>query len=200
MLVGATLADMDLLQSLAELAGRLMKPLRSGERHLAAQHLRLVGVERIDVTSAAFRDGARIPGAYAGSDGRSPPLRFEPLPDGTREVVVLCEDPDAPLPRPFVHWIVFGLPATARELPEGLPPSDAPLGTGAQQGRNTLRKDGYVGPTPPPGHGVHHYHFQVFALDMRLDVRAPVDRGRLVDAMKGHVIGFGELIGTYEAR
>ena len=190
---------MDLLHSLAGLAGRLMKPLRSGERHLAHHRLGLDGLDRIDVTSPAFADGARIPAAYAGSDGRSPPLRFAALPESARELVVMCEDPDAPLPRPFVHWIVLGLPPSLDELPEGLPPSPAPLASGAQQGRNTLRKDGWIGPTPPPGHGVHHYHFEVFALDRRIDVRAPIDRGRLVEAMKGHVIGFGELVGTYEA-
>ncbi len=61
-----------------------------------------------------------------------------------------------------------------------------------------MGKDGYLGPLPPPGHGPHHYHFQLFALDSRLDVRAPVDRARLLEAMKGHIIGFGELVGVYE--
>ena len=190
---------MDLLHSIAQFAGRLLKPVRSGDGKLAAHQLHVDGWHQIVVSSPAFADGGRIPEAHAGADGRSPPLRFSSLPADTREVAVLCEDPDAPMPRPFVHWVVFGIPPDAGELDEGLPPSAAPLASGLQQGRNTMRKDGWIGPTPPPGHGVHHYHFQVFALDARTFMRAPVDRGRLVDAMKGHIIGFGELVGIYEA-
>ena len=190
---------MDLLHAIAQLAGRLMKPLRAGERNLAAHRLFVAGWHNVVVSSPAFADGARIPAAHAGADGRSPPLRFSSLPSGTREVAVLVEDPDAPMPRPFVHWVVFGIPPEAGELDEGLPPSAAPLASGVQQGCNSMRKDGWIGPTPPPGHGVHRYHFEVFALDRRLDVRAPVDRARLVEAMKSHIIGFGELVGTYEA-
>jgi Raf kinase inhibitor-like YbhB/YbcL family protein len=191
---------MDVLHSLAQFAGRLFKPLRSGERYLAALRLGVTGRPRIVVSSPAFGDGEPIPDEYAGSDGRSPPLAFGALPTNTRELAVLCEDPDAPLPRPFVHWIVFGLPPTVQSLPEGLPPVAVPLTSSAHQGRNTMRKDGWVGPMPPPGHGVHHYYFEVFALDARIDVHAPVDRGRLVEAMKDHIIGYGELVGTYEAR
>ena len=190
---------MDVLHSIAQLAGRVMRPLRSGDDKLAAHELHVAGWHNVIVSSPAFADGARIPEIYAGADGRSPPLRLSSLPSGTREVALVCEDPDAPMPRPFVHWVVFGIPPEAGELDEGLPPSGAPLTSGVQQGRNTMRKDGWIGPTPPPGHGVHRYHFQLFALDRRLDVSAPVDRARLVEAMKGHIIGFGELVGTYEA-
>jgi len=190
---------MDLLHSIAHAAGRLIKPLRAGERRLAAHRLFVDGWHNVVVGSSAFADGARIPAVYAGADGRSPPLHFSSLPEGTRELVVLCEDPDAPLPKPFVHWIVVGIAPDLGELPEGLPPAAVPLISGVQQGRNTMRKDGYIGPTPPPGHGVHRYHFQLFALDRRLELRAPIDRERLITAMKGHIIGFGELVGTYEA-
>ena len=150
-LVGPTFRAMEILHSLAGLAGRLMKPLRSGERHLASRQLNATAARDLEVTSPAFADGAPMPDAYAGSDGRSPPLRFGAVPGETRELVLLVEDPDAPLPRPFVHWILFGLPRDGGELPEGLPPSAMPLASGAQQGRNTLRKDGYLGPTPIPG-------------------------------------------------
>ncbi len=189
---------MDLWHSIAHLAGRLIKPLRSGDSSLASHQLYVAGWHNVVVSSPAFADGARIPEPHAGADGRSPPLQLSSLPPGTREVAVLCEDPDAPMPRPFVHWVVLGIAPELGELEEGLPPSSAPLASGVQQGRNTMRRYGWFGPTPPPGHGVHHYHFQVFALDRRLDVRAPVDRARLVEAMRGHVIGFGELVGTYE--
>ncbi|HWE27014.1 MAG TPA: YbhB/YbcL family Raf kinase inhibitor-like protein, partial [Polyangia bacterium] len=115
-----------------------------------------------------------------------------------QELVVLCEDPDAPKPQPFVHWIVTGVPPDTTELLEGLPPSPTPLSSGAAQGRNDMGKHGYYGPEPPPGHGVHHYHFQVFAVDRALDVRTPADRDALVQALRGHVVGWGELVGTYE--
>jgi hypothetical protein len=93
---------------------------------------------------------------------------------------------------------VTGLPADTVELFEGLPPSPMPLASGATQGRNDMHRDGYYGPEPPPGHGVHHYHFQVFAVDRPLDVGTPIDRDRLVQALRGHVVGWGELVGTYE--
>ena len=177
-----------------------MRPLRAGEQRLASRQLG-VDVDRwrnVRLASPAFADGARIPDEHAGSDGRSPPLVFAAPPEGTCELVLLCEDPDIPLPRPFVHWIVFGIGPDLDELPDGLPPVGAPLSFGVQQGRNSMRKDGWIGPTPPPGHGAHRYHFQLFALDRRLDVRAPVDRARLLRTMRGHIIGFGEVVGTYE--
>lgn len=189
---------MDLLHSIAHFAGRLMRPLRSGEHALAWHRLDVAALAHVDISSPAFAHNGNIPDAYAGDSGRSPPLHFGTPPRNTKELVLLCEDPDAPLPRPFVHWIAFGITPDVGELPEGLPPSAAPLVSGVHQGRNTMRKDGYVGPAPPPGHGPHHYHFQVFALDSRLDATAPVTRARLVDAMRGHIIGFGELIGIYE--
>jgi Raf kinase inhibitor-like YbhB/YbcL family protein len=111
---------------------------------------------------------------------------------------VLCEDPDAPLHKPYVHWLVYGIEPDTHVLHEGLPPTGAPLSDGAQQGRNTAGDHGYTGPQPPPGHGRHHYHFQVFALDEPLDLHAPVTRNRLVATMRGHVLAWGEIIGTSE--
>jgi Raf kinase inhibitor-like YbhB/YbcL family protein len=189
---------MDLLHSMAHFAGRLLRPLRAGESKLAAHRLHVESLARIYVSSPAFTDGGAIPDKYAGDQGRSPPLQFAAPPAETQELVLLCEDPDAPLPRPFVHWIVVGIAPDLEELSEGLPPLQAPLVSGVSQGRNTMGKDGYLGPMPPPGHGPHHYHFQLFALDSRLNVRAPIDRARLLEAMKGHIIGFGELVGVYE--
>ena len=97
-----------------------------------------------------------------------------------------------------MHWIVTGLDAETTELPEGLPPSGAPLASGAVQGKNDMGKLGYYGPEPPRGHGAHHYHFQVFAVGEPLALRAPVNRDHLVDALRGHVVAWGELVGTYQ--
>lgn len=145
------------------------------------------------IESPAFEDGQPIPRAHAGAHGRSPALKWSPPPPGTRELVLLCEDPDAPRAQPFVHWIVVGLPADTLELPEGLPPT--PLSSGAVQGKSDMGRDGYYGPEPPPGHGVHHYHFQLFAVDHPVHAR---DRDSLVRAMRGHVVAWGELVGTYQ--
>lgn len=187
---------MDVKGTLAHLAGRIIKPIRSGEDELAGKKVETGPI--ITVESSSFPRDGRIPDGYAGDDGRSPELRWSNVPDGTAELVVLCEDPDAPMPRPFVHWIVYGIPPDTTELSEGLPPTGAPLGNGIQQGRNSMKKEGYFGPAPPPGHGVHHYHFQVFAVDEPLDLSAPVDRDQLVDAMRDHVLAIGEVVGTYE--
>ena len=187
---------MDVKGTLSHLAGRVLRPLRSGEHKLAGQHID--ANENIAVESASFPSGKLIPPAYVGEHGRSPALRWTNTPPGTQEIVVLCEDPDAPTPQPFVHWIVTGLSPETSELPEGLPPSATPLLDGAIQGRNSMGKDGYFGPWPPPGHGVHHYHFQVFALDERLDLAAPIERDQLVDRMRDHVLALGEVVGLFK--
>jgi Raf kinase inhibitor-like YbhB/YbcL family protein len=171
------------------------QPGTQEHKAIAGRKLGAESATRITVESAGFREGQMIADQYAGAHGRSPALRWSAPPPGTRELVVLMEDPDAPRPQPFVHWIVTGLPPQTRELPEGLPPSSAPLASGAMQGRNDMHKDGYYGPEPPPGHGVHHYHFQVFAVDRPITAR---DRDAVVQAMRGHVLGWGELVGTYQ--
>src|SRR6266511_197745 len=122
-----------------------------------------LGQRTILMESDSFTPGGAIPRRHAGEQGRSPPLRWTASPEETRELVLLCEDPDAPKPQPFVHWIIVGLPRDVQQLPEGLPPSSAPLASEAVQGKNDMGKEGYYGPEPPAGHGVHHYHFQLFA-------------------------------------
>ena len=170
---------------------------QQSQKAIAGQRLGL-GAQTIQVQSGAFSRGEPIPRQFAGEHGRSPALRWSKLPAQAKELVLLCEDPDAPKPQPFVHWIVTGLPPNTSELPEGQPPSSSPLSSGAVQGKNDMGKHGYYGPEPPPGHGVHHYHFQVLAVRKKLDVRTPADRDSLIDALKGNVAGWGELVGTYE--
>jgi Raf kinase inhibitor-like YbhB/YbcL family protein len=162
----------------------------TGRKHSAVADLRL--------ESDSFADGAAIPERHAGRHGRSPSLRWTGVPAETEELVLLVEDPDAPMPQPFVHWVVYNIPPTVTELAEALPPTEVPLGEGIRQGRHTAGGEGYLGPMPPPGHGIHHYHFQLFALDRQLDLSAPVDRDQLVNAMRGHVLAQGEIVGTFE--
>jgi Raf kinase inhibitor-like YbhB/YbcL family protein len=161
--------------------------------------------QRITVSSAALKQDETIPRQYT-PDGRndSPPLTWAGIPEGARELAVVCEDPDAGSPPPFVHWIVYKIPATAKGLPEALPIDTAtnmPVGlSGAVQGTNGFRRTLYRGPAPPPGKP-HHYHFVVYALDAPVAVKPgqpPMTRAELLEAIKGHVVGQGELVALYE--
>ena len=153
--------------------------------------------------SAAFRNGAPIPKRYTG-DGEdlSPPLQWEDVPEGTQELALLCEDPDAPVPEPWVHWVLYGLPPETRRLPEGIPPQttlETPVR--AMQGRNSWsrgRTTGYRGPAPPPGHGRHRYFFRLYVLDQPLGLNPGVDKQALLQAMQGHVLQETQLMGTYQ--
>ncbi len=156
----------------------------------------------IHVRSAAFTDGQPIPKTFT-EDGQdvSPPLAWEQVPDGTKELALICDDPDAPSREPWVHWVIYKIPATVRELPEGLP-TDATLEkpVKAMQGKNSWpdgRTVGYRGPAPPPGK-IHHYHFKLYALGRELDLGAGADKAALLKAMAGSILAWGEVVGTYE--
>ena len=121
----------------------------------------------IQVTSEAFAAEEMIPSKFT-ADGQnvSPKLQWGELPAGTRELALIVDDPDAPREQPFVHWVMYKIPPDADGLPEHLPNQtqlDSP--PGAVQGKNSFGKIGYGGPAPPSGHGTHHYHFQLYALD-----------------------------------
>ena len=157
----------------------------------------------IRLCSTAFTDGQVIPKQHTG-DGQdlSPPLAWESLPEGVKELALICDDPDAPTVEPWVHWVLYKLPPTVRALPVGISGSsrlESPVE--ALQGRNSWssgRTIGYRGPAPPPGHGVHHYRFQLYALDCELALHPGVDKRTLLKAMHGHILGQGELVGTYQ--
>ena len=138
-------------------------------------------------------------------DGRnlSPPLTWSNVPAGTKEIAVICEDPDAGNPPPFVHWVIYKIPATATGLPEGIPidpaaPMPAAI-AGAIQGVSGFRRAIYRGPAPPPGKP-HHYHFVVYALDADLGLKPGLTRADLLTAIDGHVIGQGEIVSIYERK
>jgi Raf kinase inhibitor-like YbhB/YbcL family protein len=157
----------------------------------------------LKISSSAFAEGQTIPRLHTG-DGQdlSPPLAWDGVPEGTREFVLVCEDPDAPTAEPWVHWVLYKLPANVRELPAGMPTgSRLETPVVGLQGRNSWssgRTVGYRGPAPPPGHGVHHYHFQLWALDCELAVHPGVDKRALLQALQGHVLAKAELVGTYQ--
>jgi len=159
------------------------------------------------VTSTAFGDGQAIPKKFTG-DGQdlSPPLAWKEAGTGAgaKQWALICDDPDAPTDEPWVHWVLYGIPADVRSLAEGVGTTDRlKEPTGALQGRNSWpngRKIGYRGPAPPKGHGVHHYHFKLYALDSALALKSDLTKNELLKALDGHVVGTGELIGTYERK
>jgi Raf kinase inhibitor-like YbhB/YbcL family protein len=155
------------------------------------------------ISSSAFAHGQPIPKRHSG-DGEdlSPALAWDGVPAGTVEFALVCDDPDAPTAKPWVHWVIYKLAAELRSLPEGLSAAsrlESPVR--ALQGRNSWpsgRTTGYRGPAPPPGHGVHHYHFKLYALDCELKLNPAVDKDTLVKATDGHVLAQAELVGTYQ--
>ena len=111
------------------------------------------------------------------------------------------DDPDVKAPRPFVHWVIYNIPAGTTSLEAGLPTKprlDAPKG--ALQGSNSKSSTGYFGPRPPKGDPPHHYHIKVFALDQALKIEPGSDEDTMVKATSGHVLGEGELTGTVQKK
>jgi len=157
----------------------------------------------LQVASSAFTQGHPIPKKYTG-DGIdvSPPLSWSGLPAGTKELVLICDDPDAPAAEPWVHWVIYKIPADTKGLPEGVPrKSRLKEPHGALQGKNSwpgADAIGYRGPKPPPGHGVHHYYFKLYALDAPLNVEPGLDKKDLTEKINDHILAEGVLMGTYE--
>ena len=148
----------------------------------------------ITITSSAFEQGERIPRRHTGEgEDVSPPLEWNGVPQRTRELALICDDPDAPRPRPWVHWVLYKLSPGTRGLGEG------ENGSGVE-GMTDFGRPGYGGPMPPKGHGVHRYYFKLYALDAELDLAAGATKANLVSAMEGHVLAQGELMGTYERK
>jgi len=159
--------------------------------------LGVVGDKKMDIkiTSSAFEEGGLIPPKYT-CDGAdiSPPLQWEAVPEGTKSIALISDDPDAPVGT-WVHWVLFNLPAETKDLAENIPP-DSTLPNGARQGTTDFGRIGYGGPCPPSG--THRYFFKIYALDTEVDLPAGADKSRLLKAMQGHILGQGQLIGKYK--
>ena len=151
----------------------------------------------IKIKSLAFVPGGKIPGKYT-CDGMdiSPPLSWTSGPEGTKTFALICDDPDAPMGT-WVHWVLFNLPADITELRESVPP-EKELENGAKQGMNDFRKIGYGGPCPPGG--THRYFFKLYALDTEINLEAGATKTELLEAMEGHILAEGQMIGRYERR
>ena len=150
------------------------------------------------LTSPAFAPGTEIPARHTcEGDDLSPALSWSGLPEGTRSLALIVDDPDAPDPAAprmtWVHWVLYNLPPELQGLPEGVTPERLPPGT--VEGINDWKRTGYGGPCPPVGR--HRYFFKLYALDAPIDSNRALTKPQLLDAMQGHVLGQAELMGTY---
>ena len=154
----------------------------------------------LTVKSSTIVEGHPIPAAHT-EDGEdlSPGLSWTGAPKGTVSLALIVDDPDAPGDEEWVHWILVNVPGTLPGLPpgfhEGTVPPEAPATL--VQGTNTWGTIGYKGPAPPKGHGLHHYHFKLYALDANLDVPTGIRKHDLLELLSGHILARGELVGTY---
>jgi hypothetical protein len=155
-------------------------------------------VMTFSLTSSAFSPNERIPPKYTGEGADvSPPLAWGEPPAAAQTLALICDDPDAPRGT-WDHWLIWNIPGSLRALPEGISKKDSPPEVaGAVQGSNSWPKVGYYGPMPPPGHGTHHYHFTLYALNKTLDLKPGANKKALLAAMKGHVLAEGKLTGIY---
>ena len=152
------------------------------------------------IQSSAFGAGQPIPRRHTG-DGEdlSPPLEWRGVPQAARALALVVDDPDAPTSEPWVHWVIYNIPASSDGLPEGIPPVVRPhVPGGLLQGRNTWKTAGYRGPAPPRGHGVHRYFFKLYALDKAFEIPEGLDKAGLLKSIDAHVIADTELMGTYQ--
>jgi len=147
------------------------------------------------ISSAAFAAGEMIPKKFTcdGPDA-SPKLNWTEPPAKTQGFALIMDDPDAPAGT-WVHWVLFDLPADARELAEEVAKQEQ-LANGARQGRNDFGKIGYGGPCPPPGNP-HRYFFKLYALDAKLNMKAGATKADVERAMRGHILAHAELVGRY---
>lgn len=154
-----------------------------------------VSAMTFSLSSPAFTEGKRIPDQHTcqGAD-HSPVLQWNDPPKGTVAFALICDDPDAPVGT-WVHWVIFNLPGSARNLPENVPKIKE-LADGSRQGTNDFSKIGYNGPCPPRG-SVHRYFFKLYALSKSLNISAGVKKSDVLKAMEGSVLASAQLVGTY---
>ncbi|HEX7360391.1 MAG TPA: YbhB/YbcL family Raf kinase inhibitor-like protein [Bryobacteraceae bacterium] len=156
----------------------------------------------LTLTTTAFKDGGIIPDKYtqkAGKNAVSPHLEWTHVPTGTVSFALIVHDPDTSLHKTteeVLHWLIFNIPGSARELPQGVP-AEARLADGAIQGTNTHRSIGYVGMGAPAAGPYHHYTFELFALDTKLNLGPDATRQDVLKAMNGHILGKGVLVGRF---
>jgi Raf kinase inhibitor-like YbhB/YbcL family protein len=183
-----------MLEHVPDWLGRALHNARPGHGKLALARLggeALVHRGGFAIRSAAFADGEELDPCFTADeeDAVAPPLDWTAPPPGAVELALIVEDPDVPMPEPFCHWLVWGLAPQRGQLLEGEAPP--------RVGKNAFGNSEWLPPAPPSGNGPHDYVFQLFALDISLDLMPGAGRGDLIEAMEGHVLAAALLTGTY---
>ena len=184
-----------MLENVPAWLGKAIRNLRAGHGKLAVAGLAgegMLGKDGFAVSSPAFRDGEPLDPCFTADeeDAVAPPLEWTAPPAGTQELALIVEDPDAPTPEPFCHWLVWGLPPQQGKLLEGETPP--------RVGKNSFQNSEWLLPDPPTGHGPHDYVFQLFALDLPLALMPGASRKELLAAMEGHVVAAAVVTATYQ--
>ncbi|MFM9921367.1 YbhB/YbcL family Raf kinase inhibitor-like protein [Variovorax sp. H27-G14] len=192
-----------MLEKLPDVIGHALSGVRAGLDNIVFNTLGMrEGMASIALTSVAFADHAPLPARCTADapdgEGVSPPLQWTGVPAGAASLVLIVEDADSPTPNPLVHAIVVGLPVDGASLAEAAMPSEGNDGGGLHVGRNSALQAAWLPPDPPPGHGVHRYAFQLFALGQVPVFSEAPGRDELVDTLKTHAVASGLIIGTYE--
>jgi Raf kinase inhibitor-like YbhB/YbcL family protein len=190
-----------MLENIPAAIGHALSSIRSGLDKIVYARSELATAETIRVTSEAFADRGVIPARFTDDGARvSPPLRFETIPENAKSLALIVEDADSPTPAPLCHALAWNIVAEDGGLQEAALDADAMPTTrcGVIVGKNSFMTLGWLPPDPPTGHGPHRYAFQVYALNVQLDLDEGTGRGALVEALKDHVLAKGLLIGTYE--
>jgi hypothetical protein len=189
-----------MLENLPDAVGHALHNQRAGLEQTAFSRVDLAaGTSAIEVQSLAFSSYGAMPARYtADGEGVSPPLSWSGVPAAAASVLLIVEDADSPTPHPLVHAIVVDLEAGDGALPEGALKSPDHDGTGLKTGRNSYLQSSWLPPDPPPGHGVHRYVFQVFALSAGPAFDGTPGRDAVVDALRERAIASGQLVGIYE--
>ena len=144
----------------------------------------------LKITSPDFDHAGRLDDRHANDrDNAAPGLKITGVPDGTRELAIICHDPDAPLPFGFTHWTLYGLPADTPDVPRDADERFKP-------GPNDFGATGYGGPQPPDGHGLHHYYFWVYALGTA--VSGTPSRKEFLETYGDNIIEQNRVVGVYE--
>ncbi len=157
--------------------------------------MEMQAVKTMELISPAFEDGQMIPSKYT-CDGAdvSPPLEWSDVPANAKSLALVADDPDAPMGT-WVHWVMYNIPPDTTSIKEHVPAENA-LSDGTKQGINDFGKIGYGGPCPPSG--THRYFFKLYALDTDLDLPYGTHKSDLLQAMTGHILAEGRLMGTYQ--
>jgi Raf kinase inhibitor-like YbhB/YbcL family protein len=192
--------EINMLEKMPRGLGHALRGVRAGyEKILAEDDAFVQTPDTINLESPAFGDGGDIPDRFTADGERiSPALLWRGAPEDAESLVLIVEDPDAPSAEPLVHLLAWDLPPDLKSLDEGLFRSPHHDGLDENLGRNSFLQTAYLPPDPPTGHGPHLYAFQIFALDRKLNFDHPPGRSAVVEAMTGHVLAKGVLVGAYE--